>query len=378
MARIGIDARLTHYRVGGISTYIRHLITALEKLESDHGYTVFQSRRIRHNMTTALAEQFHTARLFTPPHHPLERWTLSAELLPYRLSVLHSPDFIPPQHGARRHVITVHDLTFMHYPEHKDAEGGRYYTEQIQWAVRHADHILTVSNSTRNDLISMLAVPPEKITVQPHGVSFREYPTLRQTDIGERMFNDWLADQDFPSDYILHVGTLEPRKNISTLLEAYMQLRARMNDAPMLLLVGQPGWLFDTTMEKIERLQKSGVPILIRSDVKDNELSLIYNRARLLVMPSYYEGFGLPALEAMACGTPVVASNVSSLPEIIGDAGFLIDPNDSEALANALERALTDNAWRVSARQKGLARAALFNWEESARIALSVYEQVLS
>ena len=377
MARIGIDTRITHYRVGGITTYIRNLIPALEKLESVHDFTLIQSRHKKHAMGSSL-KQFNTARVFTPPHHRLERWTLSLELIRHRLKLLHNPDFIPPQWGAKYHVITIHDLTFLHYPEHKDAEGSRYYTEQIQFAVKHADHILSVSQATKLDLIDMLNVPEEKITVQPNGVSFRQLATLKETSLGERLFTHWLHDEDFPKDYLLHVGTLEPRKNIPTLLEAYMELRKRLDHPPALLLVGHPGWLFDQTMKKIERLQSAGVPIIVRSDVTNNELPLIYTGAKALVMPSYYEGFGLPALEAMACGTPVIASSNSAFPEVVGDAGLLIDPYDPDDLANAMEKALTDDEWRNLMKEKGPIQASKFTWENSARIALSVYNQLLA
>jgi len=378
MANIGIDARLSNYRVGGISTYTRMLIGALEKIENDHTFTVFQSRRAKHTMTSALTEQFVAQKLWTPPHHRLERWLLSLELSTTDLDVLHSPDFIPPQWGARRMVITVHDLTFLRYPEHKDLEGSRYYTRQINWAVKRADHILSVSNATKRDLIDMLDVPEDKITVQPHGVHTREYPMLQGTGLGNRMVNDWLNDGAFPQEFILHVGTIEPRKNIPALLDAYMELRARWAEAPPLLLVGQRGWLYEDIVQQIETLRKDGAPILWRDDVSNDQLSLIYNRAAVLVMPSLYEGFGLPPLEAMAAGTPVIVSNTSSLPEVVGDAGLLIDPEDPGTITAALERALTDQTWREAARRKGLAQAAKFSWENSARIALGVYEHVLT
>ena len=373
MTTIGIDARLAHYRIGGITTYARELIKALAALNTSHKFITFESRRARRS----IADQFESAKLWTPPHHRLERWTLSLELLRYGLDVFHSPDFIPPQRGAKYHVITVHDLTFLHYPEHKDTEARRYYNQQINRAVKHADHILAVSASTKRDLVDMLDVPTEKITVQPHGVNINQYISPTRGPFGGQMFENWLYDQAFPQKYILHVGTLEPRKNIPALLHAYTALRDRRPDSPALLLVGRPGWLFDETMSEIRRLQGQGVPIVVREHVNDGELTLLYTGAEMLVMPSFYEGFGLPVLEAMACGTVVIASDVAALPEVVGDAGLLIDPQDPETLLDAMERALTDEVWRRATRQRGIQRARQFTWEKSARIALEVYEGVV-
>jgi len=226
-------------------------------------------------------------------------------------------------------------------------------------------------------LIDMLNVPADKITVQPHGAYTRPYNMLQHTGMGNRMVSDWLNDASFPQEFILHVGTIEPRKNISALLDAYMELRANWADAPALLLVGQRGWKCDDIIARIQKLRADGVPVIWRDDVSNDQLSLLYNRASVLVMPSLYEGFGLPALEAMAAGTPVVVSNNSSLPEVVGDAGLLIDPHDPATLTTAMERALTDGAWRAEAKRKGLAQSSKFSWENSARIALGVYEQVL-
>ncbi|GAB4509248.1 MAG: glycosyltransferase family 1 protein [Anaerolineae bacterium] len=360
---IGIDARLIAYRVGGISTYTRQLVQALEKLNPEEKMTIFHSRKAPDVITS----QFNTAKLMTPPHHRNERSLLSLELFRFRLDVLHSPDFIPPKGGARRHVITVHDLTFLHFPQYKDAEARRYYNDQIEMAVQQADHILAVSDATRRDLMDMLNVPAEKISVQPHGVEerFKPYSPRSLMNLGE-----WNLPE---RGYILHVGTLEPRKNIPALLDAYDMLRARMPQVPPLLLVGKAGWLFDDTMQRIQSLQAAGVPILLRDDIPDSALPAVYNQAGVLALPSFYEGFGLPALEAMACGIPVVVSDRSSLPEVVGSAGALINPDKPATLADALQRALTDSVWRQQAVDAGMKQAARFSWENSARIALSAY-----
>lgn len=366
MIHIGIDARLTHYRVGGISTYIRRLVEALEHFDTPHRFTVFHSRKAREQIVS----RFGHAALWTPPHHRIERLALSFELLRFGLDVYHSPDFIPPLRGARRHIITVHDLTFLHYPLHKDREARRYYNDQIRTAVRQADHILVVSEATRRDLIDMLDVPADKTTVQPHGTDPRFRP-LAAADLARCRLQ-----LDLPEDYFLFVGTLEPRKNIPCLLDAYEQLLSEIPDAPALLLVGRYGWLFEDTMARIETMRARGIRIFWRDNVGDEALPALYNAARALILPSYYEGFGLPALEAMACGTVPIVSDCSSLPEIVGDVGLKIDPHDPSSLAAALGRTLLDETWLATVRGAALERSRLFTWRKSAEIALAVYNRL--
>lgn len=355
---IGIDARLTAYRDGGISTYTRALIGALEQLDTENRYTVLEHRKA----TASISEKFRSAKLWTPPHNRIERLALSAELLPQRLDVLHSPDFIPPYRGAKRHVITVHDLTFLHYPEYLTADSRRYYNDQIEAACSHADHILVVSKNTKNDLMSMLNVPEEKITIQPHGVDER-FKLLPEKQVVEA-----LKKLGLPEKYFLHVGTLEPRKNIIGLLSGYKMLLERKKHAPPILLVGRAGWLFDETQAEIEKLNLDD-KLIWRQDITDEQLPIVYNGALALVIASFYEGFGMPALEAMACGTVPIVSNNSSLPEVVGDVGILIDPNNPTTIADALEKILADTHNPDDLIQ----RAVQFTWERSAKIALEVY-----
>lgn len=362
---IGIDARLTYYRHGGIGTYIRRLVRALEQLDTDNTYTVLHSRKARDSLVT----RFRHAKLWTPSHHRLERIALSAELIRFKLDLLHSPDFIPPLRGAPRHVITVHDLTFLHYPQFLTAESRRYYNSQINRAVRQADHILADSEATRSDIVNMLGVAPDKITVHLLGVdeSFQPLP--------QGQLEPCRKELQLPQQYILFVGTFEPRKNIRGLLTAYQQLVARMPDTPPLVLAGQRGWLFDETMAYIDSLDL-GARILWRENVPQTLLPALYNMASILVMPSFYEGFGFPALEAMACGTVPIVSNCSSLPEVVGDVGLQVSPDDPAALADAMEHALTHSDWLANMRQAGLARAATFTWERTAALVLSVYRSL--
>ena len=366
MAHIGIDARLTRYRVGGISRYITAIINAFEQLEPAHEIKILQSRK----SDSALSTRFRSANLWTPPHHFLERAALSLELWRHRLDLLHSPDFIAPIRGARRHIITVHDLSFIHYPEYITAESRRYYNGQIKASIDRADHILVDSEATKRDLTEILRAPADLITVHMLGVdeTFQPIPREQTAPV--------IGALGLPAEYILFVGTLEPRKNVVGLAEAYRDLKLELPDAPKLVIVGRPGWLYEQLMADLSRV---GIEqhMLIKQDVADGHLPALYNQALALVTPSFYEGFGLTALEAMACGTVPIVSRVASLPEIVGDVGLLIDPYDTATIADAMKTAIIDSAWRDEQAAAARERAARFRWIDTARSILTCYDSVL-
>lgn len=367
MAHIGMDVRLTHYRVGGISRYITALVSAFEQLTIAHDITLLQSRKA----SQPLSDHFRSARVWTPPHHVLERAALSAELCWRRLDLLHSPDFIAPLRGAKRHIITVHDLSFIHFPEYLTTASRRYYNGQIAASVRRADHILAVSEATKRDLCDILDVPSEMITVQLHGVDRQFRPLERDNS------RPVIQALDLPESYFLCVGTLEPRKNLVGLARAYREIKLELPDAPELVLAGQPGWHFEQLMSDLQAVGMDA-EIIIRHNVDDSQLPALFNHAVALLTPSFYEGFGLPALEAMACGTVPIVSRVSALPEIVGEVGLQVDPHEPDTIAAAMHQALTDSDWRTRQSAAALQRAARFRWVDSARVALDCYDAVLN
>jgi glycosyltransferase involved in cell wall biosynthesis len=363
---IGIDARLTAYREGGISTYTRQIIQQLARMETRHRYTVLHSYRSAERLSAELGR----GTLWTPCHHRLERTALGIELARLGLDVLHSPDFIPPRFGARRYVITVHDLSFMYYPQFMTGESLRYYRDQIEAAVARADHILTISESSRQGIMALLGVPEDKITVQLLGVSADFYP---RSAVEVAAMRDRLR---LPETYLLFVGTFEPRKNILGLLRAYQMLLADMPDAPPLVIAGSRGWQFEETMRKIEQMQL-GERVIWREKIDGGLLPGLYSGALVLLMPSFYEGFGLPALEAMACGTVPVVSGVSSLPEVVGEVGLQVDPNAPESICAGMAKAIEDSDWRAAQAEAARRRASLFTWQKAAEVTRQVYERVL-
>lgn len=375
---IGIDARLLYYRIGGISRYVIQLVEALAALDDDYQssgdyqYSVFHSRKDRQDYTPEQVN-FVRRRLWTPCHHRFERWLLSAELLGQKLDILHSPDFIPPLRGGRRHVITVHDLSFLYYPQFLTKESRRYYAEQIEWAVEHADGIIADSEHTRQDLVRELGVSPQRVKTVYLAADPQFSRIADKASAGE--VAETLSQYHLNQGFILFVGTIEPRKNISFLLEAYALLRRQSASAPPLLLVGSMGWLFDETFATIESY---GLEAHVRhlQQVSDRHLAHLYLAAGLLALPSYYEGFGLPALEAMHCRCPVIASNRASLPEVVGQAGILLNPDDPESWAASMQKVLQDPELRTQMAAGGVEQARKFSWERTAKATRSVYEQL--
>lgn len=371
--RIGVDARLMQHQPAGISNYTRHLLQALQQIDSENEYIIFQHRR--QTMPLIRQANFQRATLYAPVHTRLEQWMLPFELSRHHLDLLHCTDFIPPLRSKIPTVITVHDLAFLHWPHFLTTESAAYYG-QIDRAVRHARQIIVPSEHTKQDLIARLGVPGDNINV----ISEAAAPEFHPLPIAEAR-QDVMRQFNLPERFVLFVGTIEPRKNVSGLLQAFAYLRQHYNanhelDNVGLAIAGGKGWLYEDTLALIDRLElRQHVHILGRVD--DAWLPKLYVAARCHVHVALYEGFGLPPLEAMACGTPTIVSDVSSLPEVVGDAALLVNPRSSEEIAVALNRLLSDDALHAELREKGLRRAQIFSWKSAARCTLEVYKQVV-
>jgi len=364
--RIGIDARLVYYRQAGISQYTLRLLQELANLAQDDEFVVFQSRRDGSRLVER--PNFQKRALWTPPHHRLEQLLLPLELATADLEVLHSPDFIPPFRRNCRSVITIHDLNFLLYPHFLTPQSASYYG-QIDQAVRNCDHIIAVSESTKHDIVRLTGAPENKITV----VHEAAHPIYRPLD--DSLPQQVVERMGLDRDYILFVSTIEPRKNVPTLLMAYKKLLDHYHAEVDLALAGEKGWLFEEVFALVGKLDL-GERVHFLGRVSPEELLGLYNAAQLLVHPAFYEGFGLPPLEAMACGTPVVVSNTSSLPEVVGDAALLVDPSDVDSMAVAIWRLLTDEALRKQMREKGFRRARRFSWKKAALETLDIYHRL--
>ena len=365
--RIGIDARLVYYRQAGISQYTIRLLQELSAIDQDDDFIVFQSRKDRSRL--ADAPNFQKRSLWTPPHHRFEQVLLPLEIAAVDLDILHSPDFIPPFRRNCKSVITIHDLNFLLYPHFLTPESAKYYG-QIDQAVRKCDYIIAVSESTKRDIIQLTGAPEGKISVV-HEAAHPVYRPLPDAQFLQRVKKRPATERDF----ILFVSTIEPRKNVATLLRAYKQLLDDYHPNVNLVLAGEKGWLFDRVFALVDQFGLRGrVHFLGRVSTED--LLELYNAAELLVHPAFYEGFGLPPLEAMACGTPVVVSNTSSLPEVVGDAALMVEPTDVDGMTVAMWRLLSDKALHQEMSDKGLKRARQFSWRRAAIETLSIYRRV--
>jgi glycosyltransferase involved in cell wall biosynthesis len=367
--QIGIDARLMHHQPAGISRYTWHLLHALARLNTEDDFTVFQHRKHRERIIDRA--NFKRATLFAPVHTRLEQTMLPLELMRYPLDTMHSTDFIPPLYTNIPTIITVHDLAFLHWPHFLTESSAAYYG-QIDRAVRRAQHIIVPSDSTRQDLMRQLGVAPGKVSViyEAADPRFKPLPIDQARHAVQQKFG-------IPDNYIFFVSTIEPRKNVTGLLQAYRHLRDAYNlSDTALVIAGGKGWLYEEVLEAVEELGLEDSTFFL-GRVSDDDLQELYVAARCHVHPAHYEGFGLPPLEAMACGTPTVVSNVSSLPEVVNDAALLVNPEDWEEIAVAIHRLLTDADLHAELRNKGLRRADCFSWDKAAQQTMDVYRQVV-
>ena len=368
--RIGVDARIFYHRPAGIGWYTHRLLTALAQVDTENFYVLLQHRK--QPQPIVQAPRFSRETLFAPTHHPLEQWLLSFETRMKKLDLIHSPDFIPPLHNRIPAVITIHDLAFLLYPQFITASSARYYG-QVEDAVKRARRIIAVSHSTKRDIVNLLGAPERKIDViyEASAPFYRQIPQDEARQILTR------ANIHLPERFILSVGTIEPRKNLKTLIHAYHHLRQRYHvDAP-LVLAGSSGWLAEDVYKLVAQLGLEDV-VHFMGHTPNEHLLALYNLTTVLAHPAHYEGFGLPPLEAMACGAPVVCSDAGSLPEVVGDAALLAPPEDDEAWTVALHRVLEDSHLQGSLSQKGLARAKTFSWEKAARETLDTYRRAVA
>lgn len=371
--KIGLNAHLLSdqlgYRSAGIHSYIAHLLQHLPaEAPPDWRFhaLVGASSRAAFDRVALSRSRFDTSSAWRRI-----LWEQVGQPRQLRqFDLYHAMAFVAPLYLKAPMVVTVYDLSFLLFPDRLSAARRWYLRNFTALTCRRALRVLAISRSTASDLARLLGVNPDKIDVTPLGYDrsvFRPLPAAAIDQFGVR--------QGLPSRFWLFVGTLEPRKNLVMLLQAYARL-PRAQRLP-LILVGGPGWMADEVFATIER---EGLQDSVRhlGFVPAADLPLWYNSAEAFLYPSIYEGFGLPVLEAMACGTPVVTADISSLPEVAGDAGLCLPPQDSERWTGTLLNIKQDQIWREEARERGLQRARRFSWERTAALTLDSYRKALA
>jgi glycosyltransferase involved in cell wall biosynthesis len=290
------------------------------------------------------------------------------------VQVFHSSDVLNYALPKAKNVTTIYDLTALLFPEYHTELVRKTMAQKFHFAQTQADAVIAISESTKRDVVKHLGLDPALVHVAYCGVA-DEYKPLPVDLVAECLHPLGLV----PQTYILHLGTIEPRKNLTRLLQAYHQLRRSrwhsLAPMPKLVHVGMKGWMYEEVLAQVHALDLED-DVVFMGRVASDLLPALYNGARVFAYPSLYEGFGLPVLEAMACGTPVVTSNTSSLPEVAGDAALMVDPYDVAQIAEAMERLLVDQDLAYALRQRGLAQAARFTWQACAAKTCQVYEHI--
>jgi glycosyltransferase involved in cell wall biosynthesis len=287
------------------------------------------------------------------------------------MDLFHSPDFVlPPISQKVPTLLTVHDLSFIHFPETFTENLVSYLNRIVPWSINRATHILADSKSTKNDLIRFWSVPEDKITVLYSGVSRGFKPVTSIKEIRRVRKKYKLGD----GPYLLSVGTVQPRKNYGMLIKAFREVADKYDHN--LIIVGGMGWMHEPILEEVSKQRLEG-RVRFLGYINDRDLPALYSAATLFALPSLYEGFGLPILEAMACGVPVIASDSSCFPEVVGEAGLLLPADDVEAWSNALVEMIEDMSRRMKLVGAGFLRARRFSWPSAARDLLTVYGNLL-
>jgi glycosyltransferase involved in cell wall biosynthesis len=360
----------------GVGQYVRSLVTALLAQDASNKYTLITSGRPTKEHSFPTASNVRGRSVFIPDRYLNVLWyrwrvPLYANCITGLADIYHGLDFgLPPLIGRVHKVVTVYDLAFLQHPETAIPSLAAYLNKVVPESVAAADVVAAISHATKLALIEHYKVPPEKITVIPCGIAphFQRITDTALLEATQRKF-------DLQRPLILSVGTLEPRKNHLGLIKAFYEVQKSKESSAMLALVGGQGWLYEETQRIVTELKlENKVRFLGR--VSDLELITLYSLADVFAFPSFFEGFGMPPLEAMACGTPVITSNTSSLPEVTGDAAILVDPHDTNAIANAITRILGDEQLREELRQKGYLQAQRYTWSKAAGKMLSVYQKL--
>ena len=376
--RVGIDCRelFIEREWAGMAQRLYQLVTRCPALASDLEYRLFfsfvRSRHIsRVSPLLTGKSKLRIARLPAPVTRCLlDRGRIPIELFVGRIDIFHGPVFYIPPGISCKKVMTIHDLMFYRFPQFLPPDVIDLFDNITRKSIRRADHVIAVSQFTRNDVVDLLGYPEDRISVIENGVSDRFHPVREREEI-DRVLRKYGIDRP----YILFVGTAERKKNLAGLLSAYKELREGERIDELLVVAGGNKWAFE---EFLADLKEKGLEKEVRCTgyVAQEELPCLYSGAELFVFPSLFEGGGIPPLEAMACGTPVVTSAVTAIPEMVGDAAVLVNPRDPHDIAEGIFRILSDGDFRADLVSRGLERAKILSWDRCAKKVVDLYREL--
>jgi glycosyltransferase involved in cell wall biosynthesis len=382
--RIGIDARfLTHPQKGGFKTYTENLVRALSEVDSRNEYVLYLDRLLQEQAKLPIGPN--VSHRVVPGLAPLIGMTWREQVsLPCRASIdgldlFHSPCLTAPLRLKCPRVVTIHDMIWRHPPRTAGKSRSSARRILMQWyyqlvplhAARKASLIITVSQASKDRIVESLAIPPSRVLV-----TYEAAPRIFRKINDERSLKAALGKYGFSLRFILGIGSADPRKNVQTLLRAYASMPPRLQVSHPLVIVLTHSSMGTNLIQQAGALGLTG-RVRFLENVPDDDLVLLYNAASLFVFPSVEEGFGLPLLEAMACGVPVIASDNSSFPEIAADAAILVEAQNADAIGSAMTEVLTHESIRQNLRARGFQRAGSFSWERCALQTIRGYEQAL-
>ena len=378
--KIGINALFMHYPTTGSGQYLTNLTKALAEVDNHNDYILLGPQPTSHAENSPLPYQVHPVAGFARRTENIEKvfWeqlACPAAARATKADLLHVPYFAPPLVPRTPTVVTIQDIISLRLPAYRPTGKVQMYMNLVARAAHRASMVITISQHARQDIIDVLHIPSERIRVIYQAVGEEYQPVTKQEQIKAARKQYGLGER-----YIFYIGGLDQRKNVPQLVRAFAHLQAQIGDPHLQLFISgnpdkQKGPLFPDPRPVAADLGMSGQ--IIYRFVEEEDKPAIYSGASLFVFPSIYEGFGLPPLEAMACGTPVVCSNRTSLPEVVGDAAISVDPNDTHALVGAIRRVLTDEALHTDLRARSLERAKQFSWRKTAQETVAVYEEIL-
>ena len=387
--RVGINAQLLSmsdtYRAAGVSNYIYNLLRNLSAMDGVDRYTIFtgqwaRDERLRQNLN--LGRNFTLRPSRFPTDRPVPRliWEQTAlAAASVGLDVLHGPVNVVPILSHVPRVVTIHDLAFLLFSDKHLPSKRRYLSLMTRLSARSASTVLTVSEATRADVLRLLNVPPEKVVAVPIAID-EEYRYLGNDAEFCAGVEEFKRKRGLPERYFLYLGTLEPRKNIPLMLRCYAEMRRQeagrqsADSLPKLVIAGPKGWLYEQIFAQVKELNLED-SVIFPGFVPRDEIVWWYNAALAFVYLSVHEGFGLPVLQALACGVPAIVNNASALPEVAGDAALLISAEQPDTVTEAMRHLASSADLRESLREKGLERATHFSWRQTAVKTLEVYAQ---